>query len=63
MGWKASLIIILNPDNFTDEALLLSKLGLEGFVYSEDTILDECLLPETAGRFKHLAIKHHINLL
>lgn len=43
MGWKASMIIIQNPSNFNDEQLLLSSLGLENYVFHEQTVLDECI--------------------
>jgi hypothetical protein len=45
MGWKASMIIIQNPNNLRDENTLLKHLGLNDFVYREDTVLDECIFP------------------
>lgn len=45
MGWNVSMIIIQNPDNFNDESLLLKDLGLNEFIYNEDTVLDECIFP------------------
>ena len=45
MGWKASLVIIENPDNFQDERLLLDHLGLTSYEYKEETTLEECIYP------------------
>lgn len=45
MGWKVSMLIIQNPENFSDEALLFEKLGLTNYKYSSDTVLDECICP------------------
>lgn len=45
MGWNVSMIIIQNPNNFSDENLLLKRLGLSDYVYKEDTFLDECIFP------------------
>lgn len=46
MGWKLSMIIIQNPQNFRDEEFLLEKLGFKDYEYQEDTTLDECMYPE-----------------
>ncbi len=46
MGWKLSMIIIENPQNFRDEKLLLKKLGFKDYEYQEDTTLDECMYPQ-----------------
>jgi hypothetical protein len=43
MGWKLSMIIIQNPQNFRNEELLLEKLGFKDFEYQGDTTLDECM--------------------
>jgi hypothetical protein len=45
MGWKVSMIIIQNPDNSSNEKLLLEKLGLGNYEYIGDTQLDECIAP------------------
>lgn len=45
MGWNASMIIIQNPENFSDEKSLLSSLGLDNYNFVEQTVLDECIYP------------------
>lgn len=46
MGWKASMIIIQNLENFSDEQILLSSLGLDNYKFVEQTVLDECIYPD-----------------
>lgn len=45
MGLNASMIIIQNPENFSDEQILLSSLGLDNYKFVEQTVLDECIYP------------------
>lgn len=45
MGWKASMIIIENPDNFDDEISLLKAIGKSNFKFKDETTLDECIYP------------------
>lgn len=45
MGFKTSLILIQNPDNFSDDRLLLDTLGMGNYNYVEDTCFDECMYP------------------
>lgn len=45
MGWKASMIIIENPDNFQDEGEILSALGKADFQFKQKTTLEECIYP------------------
>lgn len=39
------MIIIQNPENFSDEKSLLSSLGLDNYNFVEQTVLDECIYP------------------
>lgn len=45
MGWKASMIIIENPDNFDDEISLLKAIGMSDFKFKQETTLNECIYP------------------
>lgn len=45
MGWKASMIIIENPDNFEDETALLKAVGKSNFQFQAATTLEECIYP------------------
>jgi hypothetical protein len=45
MSWKASMLIIENKNNFSNNEHLLDVLGLTGFAYTEDTDLDSSLWP------------------
>jgi hypothetical protein len=45
MGWKLSMIIIQDSQNFRDEKLLLEKLGFKEYEYQEYTTLEECMYP------------------
>jgi len=45
MGWKASLIIIENKDNFQDEASIIRALGGQYYISKEEVSLDECIYP------------------
>jgi hypothetical protein len=45
MGWKASMIIIENKNNFSDEEAILKALGKDDFVFSKETTLEECIHP------------------
>src|ERR1700755_3549861 len=45
MGWKASMIIIQNPSQFSDEPELLRLLGRSNFVADGDITLEECIFP------------------
>lgn len=55
MGFKTSLIIIQNPDNFSDTQLLLETLCCGNYKYVEDTCFDECMYP----RDESLNIAYH----
>src|SRR5688572_19455687 len=46
MGWKGSMIIIQNPENFTDENKLLSSLGFDNYEFAENSSLDETLFTD-----------------
>lgn len=45
MGWKASMLIIQNPNDFKDEQAILKAFGMGDYEYSEDTTLEECIYP------------------
>ena len=45
MGWKSSLIIIENKDNFTDESEILKALGKSEYEFDRELTLDECIYP------------------
>lgn len=45
MGWKASLIIIENRNDHSDEKSILKALGKEEFEFSSETTLEECINP------------------
>lgn len=45
MGWKASLIIIENPDNFRDEHAILDAIGKGNYTAKDKTTLEECIYP------------------
>ncbi|NQX85593.1 MAG: hypothetical protein HRT67_06770 [Flavobacteriaceae bacterium] len=43
MGWKSSLIIIENKEDFTDESEILKALGKSEYEFDEELTLDECI--------------------
>jgi hypothetical protein len=43
MGWKISMIIIENPDNFTDDFTLLKALGKDNFQFVENTTFEKAI--------------------
>ena len=45
MGWKSSLIIIENKENFTDENEILNALGKSDYEFDRELTLDECIYP------------------
>jgi hypothetical protein len=45
MGWKASLVIIENRNNFSDEKAILKAIGKQDFEFSNDTTLEESINP------------------
>ncbi|MDR1054390.1 MAG: hypothetical protein LBL90_00825 [Prevotellaceae bacterium] len=45
MGWKASMIIIQNPDNVKDDDIILKAFGMGQRKYACNTTLDECIYP------------------
>jgi hypothetical protein len=45
MGWKSSLIIIENKENFTDENSILQAIGKSEYEFKEEVTLDECIYP------------------
>lgn len=45
MGFKTSLVIIQNPDSFSNEKELLKTLALSNYKYTEDTTFDQCMYP------------------
>lgn len=45
MGWKMSMIIIQNPENFQDEKHILNTLGMGQHQYSCVTTLENCIYP------------------
>lgn len=45
MGWKSSLIIIENKENFTDESEILKSIGKSEYVFDRELTLDECIYP------------------
>ena len=45
MGWKSSLIIIENKENFTDENEILNALGKPDYEFDRELTLDECIYP------------------
>lgn len=45
MGWKSSLIIIENKENFTDESEILKALGKSEYEFDQELTLDECIYP------------------
>jgi len=45
MGWKTSLIIIENKDNFKDEPAILKAIGKSGYEFDRELTLEECIYP------------------
>ena len=45
MGWKSSLIIIENKENFTDESEILKAIGKSDYEFDRELTLDECIYP------------------
>ena len=45
MGWKSSLIIIENKENFTDENEILKALGKSEYEFDRELTLEECIYP------------------
>ena len=45
MSWKASMIIIQNPDNLQEDELILHALDMSERKYNYTTNLDECRYP------------------
>ncbi len=45
MGWKVSMIIIENPDNFDDDTSFLKAIGKSNFKFQEEITLEECIYP------------------
>ena len=45
MGWKSSLIIIENKENFNDENAILQAIGKSDYKFEKETSLEECIYP------------------
>lgn len=45
MGWKVSMIIIENPDNFDDDVSVLKAIGKSNYKLKEETTFEECINP------------------
>ncbi len=45
MGWKASMIIIENRDNFGDNQMILKTLGTGEYAFEKEWSLEECIQP------------------
>ena len=45
MGWKSSLIIIENKENFADESEILNAIGKSEYEFDRELTLDECIYP------------------
>ncbi|WP_298895714.1 hypothetical protein [uncultured Psychroserpens sp.] len=45
MGWKSSLIIIENKENFADESAILKAIGKSEYEFDRESTLDECIYP------------------
>lgn len=45
MGWKASLIIIENTNDFKDDLALLKAIGKAHYVFEEEVIFEDCIHP------------------
>ncbi|WMX13131.1 hypothetical protein [Aureispira sp. CCB-E] len=43
MGWKTSLIIIQNQNNFKDENAILKAINKEDYSYAKDVIFEDCM--------------------
>jgi hypothetical protein len=45
MGWKCSLIIIENQDDFKDDISLLKAIGMSDYEFDSECTLDDCIYP------------------
>lgn len=45
MGWKVSMIIIENPNDFDDDISILKAIGKSNFKFKEETTLERCIYP------------------
>ncbi|WP_053978060.1 hypothetical protein [Mangrovimonas xylaniphaga] len=45
MGWKCSLVIIENKENFNDDKAILNAIGKTNYVYDGETTMVDCIYP------------------
>ena len=43
MGWKASLVIIENINEFKNDWDILKAIGKDDYVFKEEVIFEDCL--------------------